>query len=45
MTEEEIQALRPRFTGLKHYGNVPGGYDADRALDVYKKLFLKTAEK
>lgn len=42
MSGETIEKLRQRFTGLKHYKNVPGGYSADQALEVYRKLFQKT---
>jgi alcohol dehydrogenase class IV len=39
MSGEEIEELRSRFHGLKHYGNVPGGYDEERGLAVFRELF------
>ena len=39
MSGEEIEGLRSRFHGLKHYGNVPGGYDEERGLAVFRELF------
>ena len=41
ISADEIEALRGRFTALKHYARTPGGFSADEALDIYKQLFLR----
>lgn len=41
MTEEEIEGLRSRFHGLKHYANVPGGYNEEWGIALFKELFLE----
>lgn len=39
MTDEEIDALRGRLTGVKNYANVPGGFDEEQALTLLRRLF------
>ena len=39
LTEEELQALRERLTGVKNYANVPGGFDEVQALALLRRLF------
>ena len=39
MQEEEIRALEGRFTHVKNYANVPGGFGAADALAVFRRLF------
>ena len=41
MTEEEIEGLRSRFHGLKHYANVPGGYNEEWGIALFRELFLE----
>ena len=40
MTEAQIQKYLPRFEGLKHYRNVPGGFSVQDAEALFRGMFL-----
>ena len=39
MTAEQLDACKERFADLPHFARVPGGFDGDRAHELFRRLF------